>query len=62
MAFNIEGSKLLKHGAGILGVLLLLMFLWPFYTVPTGNRGVVTTVGKITGIEVEGLVILPPWK
>ncbi len=62
MAFNIEGSKLLKHGAGILGVLLLLMFLWPFYTVPTGNRGVVTTFGKITGIEDEGLVILPPWK
>ncbi len=62
MAFNIEGSKLLKHGAGILGILILLMFVWPFYTVPTGNRGVVTTFGKITGIEDEGLVILPPWK
>jgi len=30
--------------------------------VPTGNRGVVTTFGKITGIEDEGLVVLPPWK
>ena len=62
MALNIEGGKLLKHGAGILGILILLIFLWPFYTVPTGNRGVVTTFGKITGIEDEGLVILPPWK
>ena len=40
----------------------ILFFLWPFYTVPTGNRGVVTTFGKITGIEDEGLVVLPPWK
>ena len=62
MAMNIEGGKLLKHGAGILGIIILLIFLWPFYTVPTGNRGVVTTFGKITGIEDEGLVILPPWK
>ncbi|HEY8026873.1 MAG TPA: SPFH domain-containing protein [Burkholderiaceae bacterium] len=50
----------------IIGVLIVafiaLSFLWPFYTVPTGNRGVVTTFGKITGIEDEGLVILPPWK
>ena len=43
-------------------VLILLWVLWPFYTVPTGNRGVVTTFGKITGIEDEGLVVLPPWK
>ncbi len=62
MAFSIEGGKLLKHGAGILGIIILLIFLWPFYTVPTGNRGVVTTFGKITGIEDEGLVVLPPWK
>ena len=38
------------------------VFIWPFYSVPTGNRGVVTTFGKITGIEDEGLVVLPPWK
>ena len=62
MAFNIEGGKLLKHTAGIIVIILLLIFLWPFHTVPTGNRGVVTTFGKITGIEDEGLVILPPWK
>jgi regulator of protease activity HflC (stomatin/prohibitin superfamily) len=62
MAFNFEGGKLLKHAAGVLGIIILVAFLWPFYSVPTGNRGVVTTFGKITGIEDEGLVILPPWK
>ncbi len=39
-----------------------LMWIWPFGSVPTGNRGVVTSFGKIVGIENEGLVILPPWK
>ena len=42
--------------------LIALYYVWPFYTVPTGTRGVVTTFGKISGIEDEGLVILPPWK
>ncbi|MBV8635176.1 MAG: hypothetical protein JO002_11835 [Burkholderiaceae bacterium] len=62
MAINIEGGKWLKHIAGVLGIIMLLIVVWPFHTVPTGNRGVVTTFGKITGIEEEGLVILPPWK
>jgi prohibitin 2 len=30
--------------------------------VPTGYRGVVTQFGKITGVEDEGLVVLPPWR
>lgn len=48
----------------VIGIILIVvgLFIWPFYTVPTGNRGVVTTFGKITGIEDEGLVVLPPWK
>ncbi len=46
---------------GVLG-LLALVFLWPFYTVPTGYRGVVTQFGAIKGIEPEGLVVLPPWQ
>jgi regulator of protease activity HflC (stomatin/prohibitin superfamily) len=62
MATNFEGGKVLKYGAGILVIFILLVVIWPFYSVPTGNRGVVTTFGKITGIEDEGLVILPPWK
>lgn len=41
---------------------ILLMVLWPFYTVPVGSRGVVTQFGKIIGIEQEGLTVLPPWR
>ena len=62
MAFSENSGKVVKTIAMVLGALILLLILWPFYSVPTGNRGVVTTFGKITGIEGEGLVILPPWK
>jgi regulator of protease activity HflC (stomatin/prohibitin superfamily) len=62
MAIMENSGRIVKvAGIAIVG-LFVLSFLWPFYTVPTGNRGVVTTFGKITGIEDEGLVILPPWK
>jgi prohibitin 2 len=44
------------------GILILLMIIWPFYSVPTGSRGVVTQFGKIVGIEPEGLAVLPPWQ
>ena len=46
----------------LLAGLLALNFLWPFYSVPTGSRGVVTQFGKIVGIEGEGLAVLPPWQ
>jgi regulator of protease activity HflC (stomatin/prohibitin superfamily) len=36
--------------------------LWPFYSVPTGSRGVITQFGRIVGIEGEGLAVLPPWQ
>ena len=42
--------------------LVAIFFLWPFYSVPTGSRGVVTQFGKIVGIEGEGLAVLPPWE
>src|SRR3569832_306067 len=42
--------------------LLVLKILWPFYSVPTGSRGVVTQFGRIVGIENEGLAVLPPWQ
>src|ERR1043166_4555904 len=45
-----------------IGVLIAVAILWPFYSVPTGSRGVVTQFGKIVGIEGEGLAILPPWQ
>ncbi len=43
-------------------VLVAVVFVWPFYSVPTGSRGVVTQFGKIVGIENEGLAVLPPWQ
>src|SRR5512138_3936452 len=43
-------------------VVLAMIILWPFYSVPTGSRGVVTQFGKIVGIEGEGLTVLPPWQ
>ena len=42
--------------------LISTAILWPFYSVPTGSRGVITQFGKIVGIEGEGLAILPPWQ
>jgi regulator of protease activity HflC (stomatin/prohibitin superfamily) len=48
---------------GILIVTLIaIAIIWPFYSVPTGSRGVVTQFGKIVGIENEGLAMLPPWQ
>jgi len=53
--------KIVKYAAVALAALLVLI-IWPFYSVPTGSRGVVTTFGAITGIEGEGLAMLPPWR
>lgn len=50
-----------RIGAGIAAIVALAL-LWPFYSVPTGSRGVITQFGKIVGIEGEGLAILPPWQ
>jgi len=49
---------------GILAMvaLVFLLAIWPFASVPTGSRGVITQFGKITGIENEGLAILWPWQ
>lgn len=58
----------LRHGKVFLDVFLVLIslivlsILWPFYSVPTGSRGVVTQFGRIVGIEGEGLAVLPPWQ
>ena len=43
-------------------VLVVISTCWPFYSVPTGSRGVVTQFGRIIGIENEGLAVLPPWQ
>jgi prohibitin 2 len=50
-----------RIGVGVI-VVVVLAVLWPFYSVPTGSRGVITQFGKIVGIEGEGLAVLPPWQ
>jgi regulator of protease activity HflC (stomatin/prohibitin superfamily) len=61
-ANNPNFPKLVRYGAIALGALILLWIIWPFNSVPTGYRGVVTQFGAIKGVENEGLVILPPWR
>lgn len=56
-----ESGKLKTTTMVIIGS-LVLWILWPFYSVPTGSRGVITQFGKIIDIEPEGLTVLPPWR
>lgn len=59
--FTVPRNIVARFVVGLV-VLMALMVLWPFYSVPTGSRGVVTQFGKIVGIEGEGLAVLPPWQ
>jgi prohibitin 2 len=61
MLTNLAGLPIKRIGLGFT-VLIAAMIVWPFYSVPTGSRGVVTQFGKIVGIEDEGLAVLPPWR
>lgn len=54
--------KLIKYVSIGAVVWIILAIIWPFNSVPTGSRGVVTQFGRIIGIEPEGLVFLPPWQ
>jgi prohibitin 2 len=59
---NPRWGAMLRDAVILLAALIFLMKMWPFYSVPTGSRGVVTQFGKIVGIEQEGLAVLPPWQ
>lgn len=54
--------KAIRWGGIGLAVVVCLVILWPFNSVPTGYRGVVTQFGAISGVEDEGMVLLPPWQ
>jgi prohibitin 2 len=56
------GGRFVYYAVAAVVVLIVIALLWPFYTVPTGSRGVVTQFGRIVGIEGEGLAVLPPWQ
>lgn len=60
-AMNFASSTPKRIALGIVAIMVVSV-LWPFYSVPTGSRGVVTQFGKIVGIEGEGLAVLPPWQ
>ena len=55
-------TSVIKLVVSIAVLAILAIVVWPFSTVPTGYRGVITQFGAIRGIEPEGLVILPPWQ
>ena len=57
-----DSDKRLPYALAAFGVLVVLWIIWPFNSVPTGSRGVVTQFGRIVRIEPEGLTILPPWQ
>lgn len=64
---NIAFRALRNGGAGrkvVIGAAaaIVLFVFWPFRSVPTGSRGVVTQFGAIKGIQDEGLVLLAPWE
>ena len=61
-ADGLRGPAIIRDAVIAIGALILVMILWPFYSVPTGSRGVITQFGKIVGIEPEGLAVLPPWQ
>ena len=56
------GAGRIKWIVAAIALVVVLFVVWPFYSVPTGSRGVVTQFGRIVGIENEGLAILPPWQ
>lgn len=59
---SVNGSRVARDIVAGIALLVLLLIIWPFYSVPTGSRGVVTQFGRIVGIEGEGLAILWPWQ
>jgi regulator of protease activity HflC (stomatin/prohibitin superfamily) len=59
---GVRGPAIIRDAVIAIGILILLIIIWPFYSVPTGSRGVITQFGKIVGIEPEGLAVLPPWQ
>jgi len=59
---NVNASRVLRDVVAGIALAVLLVIIWPFYSVPTGSRGVVTQFGRIVGIEGEGLAVLWPWQ
>jgi prohibitin 2 len=59
---NMNAAKNVRYGVIAIVAVIAFWILWPFYSVPTGSRGVVTQFGRIVDVENEGLALLPPWR
>ncbi len=59
---EIRGFALARNIAIAIALLVLLAWLWPLRSVPTGSRGVITVGGAIKGIESEGFMLVAPWQ
>ncbi len=59
---GINAAKWVRNLIVLFAVVVLLAAFWPFRSVPTGSRGVLTQFGAIKQIEPEGLVLVMPWQ
>lgn len=57
-----RAGVILRDAIVAMVVLMLVSWLWPLRTVPTGHRGVVTIGGAIGDIKSEGFMLLWPWQ
>ena len=51
---NPRWGAIVRDGLILLAGVILLAKLWPFYSVPTGSRGVVTHSGKLSASSRKG--------
>lgn len=59
---GINAAKWVRNLIVLFVVVVLFAAFWPFRSVPTGSRGVLTQFGAIKQIEPEGLVLVMPWQ
>lgn len=59
---NLNVLALLRDVLLLVVAAMLLSWLWPVRSVPTGSRGVITVGGAIRGIESEGFMLVAPWQ
>ena len=59
---GINAAKWVRNLVILFALVVLFVAFWPFRSVPTGSRGVLTQFGAIKQIEPEGLVLVMPWQ
>ena len=59
---GINAAKWVRNLVVLFAIAVLFIAFWPFRSVPTGSRGVLTQFGAIKQIEPEGLVLVMPWQ